>query len=96
MRYPFGSKMVIPETRNISIDRNARAYGWEVGRHGLLVPIMKASHNNPFKHVNWRDNMTVEGGKGMKVALAFVAGGAIALSGVLLGWTIAVANTVEV
>ena len=38
------------------VDRNARAYGWEVGRgHKLTADIKQTSPDNPFRHSNWRD-----------------------------------------
>ena len=37
------------------LDRNARAYGFEVGRGRVIRPNMKASVDNPFLHQDWRD-----------------------------------------
>lgn len=39
------------------IDRNARAYGWEVGKHGQLDPTVGLSPDNPFADPNWRDRV---------------------------------------
>lgn len=39
-----------------SIDMNARAYGWEVGRGAKLGErIENPSDDNPFLNPNWRD-----------------------------------------
>lgn len=42
-----------------NMDRNARAYGWEVGKHGQLIDRPPFSDDNPFLDANWRDNITV-------------------------------------
>lgn len=43
------------------VDRNARAYGWEVGKHGKLVEITSLSPENPFADPNWRDKVEEAG-----------------------------------
>lgn len=42
----------------LEIDRNARAYGWEVGRGQGCGQQVKASPDNPFMDENWRDTWT--------------------------------------
>ena len=42
------------------MDRNARAYGWEIGRGREVVTNVEFSDDNPFKDPNWRDNMKEE------------------------------------
>lgn len=40
------------------IDRNARAYGWEVGRRGIEpTAVTETSEGNPFIDPDWRDRM---------------------------------------
>lgn len=40
------------------IDRNARAYGYEVGKgHPLVEELTVISEDNPFKDLNWRDHV---------------------------------------
>lgn len=40
------------------IDRNARAYGWEVAKHNMLIEIFDhVCEDNPFMDKNWRDNL---------------------------------------
>lgn len=36
------------------IDRNARAYGYEIGRGAPLVAVVESSDDNPFLDPNWR------------------------------------------
>jgi hypothetical protein len=44
------------------IDRQARAYGFEIGRgHKLTNQIDTISEDNPFRNVNWRNNIIIEG-----------------------------------
>lgn len=38
----------------LSSDRNARAYGWEIGHGQELQPVVEASEDNPFKEPEWR------------------------------------------
>lgn len=35
------------------IDRNARAYGWEVGRGKTPAEVINMSRDNPFADPNW-------------------------------------------
>ncbi len=37
------------------IDRNARAYGFEIGRGQALAERIESSEDNPFLDPNWRD-----------------------------------------
>lgn len=37
------------------IDRNARAYGFEIGRGRALAEGIETSEDNPFLSPNWRD-----------------------------------------
>ena len=47
--------------REFEIDRNARAFGWEVGRGQPIATILrKISDNNPFMDPDWRDNIGSE------------------------------------
>jgi hypothetical protein len=40
------------------VDRNARAYGWEVGNgHPLVEQINTLSEDNPFMNAYWKNNM---------------------------------------
>jgi hypothetical protein len=44
----------------IEIDRNARAYGYEVGRGKSLAKGVETSEDNPFLDLNWRDHVEAE------------------------------------
>lgn len=37
------------------LDRNARAYGWEIGRGKTLGETVEMSPDNPFRDPDWRD-----------------------------------------
>lgn len=37
--------------------RNARAYGWEVGKGKPLTETISTSPDNPFLDPNWRDHL---------------------------------------
>ena len=37
------------------LDRNARAYGYEVGRGAKLEEIVTATPDNPFLHADWAE-----------------------------------------
>jgi hypothetical protein len=37
------------------IDRNARAYGWEIGHGQVLAEVIEFSAENPFINPNWRE-----------------------------------------
>lgn len=39
------------------MDRNARAYGWEIGQGREIATDVEFSDDNPFKDPNWRDNI---------------------------------------
>lgn len=39
------------------MDRNARAYGWEVGRGKPLTAVLDFDPDNPFLNPDWRDNV---------------------------------------
>jgi hypothetical protein len=39
----------------LEMDRNARAYGWEIGRGQLISPNVYVSEDNPFMDEDWRD-----------------------------------------
>lgn len=41
------------------IDRNARAYGWEIGRGRALSQIIDMTPGNPFADPDWRKNVTL-------------------------------------
>jgi hypothetical protein len=41
--------------------RNARAYGYEVGFTGQLIPTFNSSPNNPFLDPNWADSVVENG-----------------------------------
>jgi hypothetical protein len=43
-------------------DRQARAYGWEVGRGHALKLMIAASPDNPFLDPNWTDNLDIPAG----------------------------------
>lgn len=43
------------------IDRNARAYGWEIGRGQMLGVQVDTTENNPFMERNWRDAIVSQG-----------------------------------
>lgn len=48
------------DVRLAEIDRNARAYGWEVGRGHLMVDRMEdCDPANPFLDPNWREHVQV-------------------------------------
>ncbi len=42
------------------MDRNARAYGWEIGQGKPLTREMTMSEGNPFNDRDWRDNLVRE------------------------------------
>lgn len=49
---------VVDHDTMASIDRNARAYGYEVGKTGELVAVVEnTSPDNPFLDPNWRDRL---------------------------------------
>lgn len=39
-------------------DRNARAYGWEIGRGHPLVQELMTTPDNPFMNIHWRNDVT--------------------------------------
>lgn len=41
------------------MDRNARAYGWEIGQGKPLTQVLDFSPDNPFLYLNWRDNVQI-------------------------------------
>lgn len=41
----------------VEIDRNARAYGFEVGRGALLAEVIEYAEDNPFVDPNWHDQI---------------------------------------
>jgi hypothetical protein len=40
------------------MDRNARAYGWEIGRGQPLLDELTYSDDNPFIDPEWRENVS--------------------------------------
>lgn len=70
------------------IDRNARAYGWEIGHGQTLKYMVKLTRKNPFRDPNWENHIVREGGIMFKNAFSFITGGVIALAGVVIGTTI--------
>ena len=42
------------------MDRNARAYGWEIGHGQPMTQVIDFSPENPFIDPNWRINLTDE------------------------------------
>ena len=56
-------------------DRNARAYGWEIGHGSPLVPILDFSPENPFTDPNWRDNVRSDVGEAEDEAVSTSGGG---------------------
>lgn len=65
--------------------RNARAYGWEVGHGSPMLSILKATRKNPFLKPNWESKVIYLKGGNMKNSFAFIAGGLVALAGVVVG-----------
>lgn len=56
--WPMHLPYVDPEEQRAeNIDRNARAYGWEIGRGAPLVDKIEYSPDNPFLNPNWRENI---------------------------------------
>jgi hypothetical protein len=54
----YGTGTTLPSAREQEIDRNARAYGWSVGRgHPLAEQIEDVDPENPFLDPNWRDKI---------------------------------------
>lgn len=41
----------------IELDRQARAYGWEIGHGQPLGKEINTSEDNPFMDPNWRDHI---------------------------------------
>jgi hypothetical protein len=59
--YELGGPMTeMDEVTLAEIDRNARAYGYEVGRGRLLAKGIETSEDNPFLDPNWRDHVEAE------------------------------------
>lgn len=47
------------------MDRNARAFGWEIGRgHPLTDLVMECSPENPFLDPEWKSKIKNEAGDG--------------------------------
>ena len=40
------------------MDRNARAYGWEIGRGKPLTQVLDFSPENPFIDPNWKEKVS--------------------------------------
>ncbi len=57
VKWPMHLPYVSGEARLREIDRNARAYGWEVGKWGVLAEHIVYSPDNPFIDPNWRDHV---------------------------------------
>jgi hypothetical protein len=49
--------MEISQEQLDEIDRNARAYGFEIGRGKALTKNLNMSDDNPFLESSWRDNV---------------------------------------
>ena len=56
-------------------DRNARAYGWEIGHGSPLVAVLDFSPENPFIDPNWRDNVRSDVGEAEDEAVSTSGGG---------------------
>lgn len=39
------------------MDRNARAYGWEIGQGQVMAQVINFSPDNPFLDPDWRDHV---------------------------------------
>lgn len=53
------SGFIFSEEELDAMDRNARAYGWEIGRgKPLAANIGDISPDNPFINENWKDAIT--------------------------------------
>lgn len=56
--WPMHLPVVSEAERLEEIDRNARAYGWEVGKgRPVTGEILMTSSDNPFLDPNWRENI---------------------------------------
>lgn len=44
-----------------AIDRNARAYGYEIGKGAPLMEIVLSSPGNPFTNPGWKDGVINNG-----------------------------------
>ncbi len=53
----FPSQNQLPDGILEEIDRNARAYGYEIGRGQQLGREITTSQDNPFLDPNWRDQV---------------------------------------
>lgn len=55
------AKIVAEHPVTVEIDRNARAYGWEVANgHPLTDKIEETSPENPFMSPDWRDGIQID------------------------------------
>lgn len=50
----------ISDEELLEIDRNARAYGYEIGRGKPVSLGIETSEDNPFLDPKWRDKIEVE------------------------------------
>jgi hypothetical protein len=48
---------VLGETDSEELDRQARAFGFEVARGKSIIGEMELSEDNPFRHQNWRTKL---------------------------------------
>lgn len=47
----------VHETDIEEVDRNARAYGFEIGRGAPLKKTVETSNDNPFMSPDWKDQV---------------------------------------
>lgn len=55
--YDPPSMSLTPPIDLSEVDRNARAYGWEIGRGQALAETIEFSDDNPFVDPNWRNRI---------------------------------------
>jgi len=52
----------VSDSQMLEIDRQARAYGWEIGRGRSMDEKIDASPDNPFLDPDWRDKHSLSKG----------------------------------
>lgn len=57
MHLPFVPPSSAVQAMLEEVDRNARAYGWEIGRGRALTEVVDYSPDNPFLDPDWRKRM---------------------------------------
>lgn len=48
---------LVKDSYIMEVDRNARAYGWEIGRGSEIKPMIQMTDDNPFENPDWRERI---------------------------------------